>query len=310
MRLHRVDLNTLLVFDALVEHRSVSRAARQLNLGQPALSAALGRLREHFEDPLFVRSGSEMVPTDLARRLAEPVRELLLRAETIVFTRGSFDPAQTPRRFTVSASDYTMTVLMPQVIRLLEQEAPRVQLTLRPTPFPSGSGVERQPTTEALERRQHDFSITPSGAHSERHRAEVLLEDPFVGLVRRDHRSVGDTLTLEHYQSLLHVVPEYDDGRIPFIDTVALERAGIQRRVGPIVDGFAAMGGLVACSEYVATVPGRLAALMAQRLPLKVLPLPVPVPPLVELLQWKPLHDGDPGMQWLRGMLQRAAARS
>lgn len=308
MRLHRVDLNTLLVFDALVEQRSVSKAARQLNVSQPAISAALGRLREHFEDPLFVRSGSDMVPTDLAGRLATPVREMLLRAETIVRTRGTFDPTLTPRRFTVSVSDYTMTVLIPQVLRLLQQEAPQVQLTLRHTPFPSG--MEMQPTTEALERRQHDFTVTPSGCHSERHRVLVLIEDEFVCIARRDHPAVRRRLTLDQYQSLDHVVAEYDDGRINFIDVGALARAGVQRRIGPIVDRFTAVCELVACSDCLATLPRRMALRMAERLPLKVLPVPFPLPPLTELLQWKPIHDADPGMQWMRDVFQRAAALS
>lgn len=308
MRLHRVDLNTLLVFAALVEQRSVSRAARQLNLGQPAVSAALARLREHFEDALFVRSGSEMVPTDLARRLAEPVREMLMRAEMIVRTRSHFDPTLTPRRFTVSLSDYTMTVLVPQVVRLLQREAPQVQLTLRHTPVPNGP--ELQPTTEALERRQHDFTITPSGFHSERHRFQTVLEDEYVCIARRGHPRVRKRLTLEQYQSLLHVVAEYDDGRIHFVEAGALERAGVQRRIGPVVDRFTAVCEVVACSDCIATLPRRMAQRMAERLPLNILPLPVRLPPLIELLQWKPIHDADPGMQWMRDVFQRAAAAS
>lgn len=307
MRLHRVDLNTLLVFEALVEQRSVSKAARKLNVGQPAVSAALARLREHFEDPLFVRGGSEMAPTDLARRLAEPVREMLRRAEMIVLTRSNFDPTLSPRRFTVSLSDYTMTVLIPQVVRLLEQEAPQVHLTLRPTPV---GGPEQQPTTEALERRQHDFTITPSGSHSDRHRFQPLLVDEYVCVARRDHPRLREDLSLEHYRSLQHVVAEYDDGRVNLLEASALERAGIQRNIGTIVDGFSAMCEVAACSDAIATLPARLAAKMAQRLPLKVMSLPLRLPPLKEGLQWKPIHDADPGMQWMRDVFQRAAALS
>lgn len=305
MRFHRLDLNLLLVLNALLEERNVSRAARKLNVGQPALSAALARLREHFDDPILVKSGKAMLPTALAISLAAPVRELLEQAERVVHLRATFDPAASPRRFTVAASDYTTTVLMPQVIGLLAREAPLVQLSLRE--IRAGSGLEAQPVSEALDRRQNDFAISPRGAHSERHSFEVLMEDGYRCIVRHDHPSVRGRLSAEQFCSLSHVVGEFDDGRVSWLESGALERAGLRRRIGPVVDRFAMLGEVIAVTDCVATVPSRLARVMAARLPIQVLDVPAPLPPLVELLHWKPVHDTDPAMQWMGGVMRRVA---
>ncbi len=305
MRLHRLDLNALLVFDALVEHRSVSKAAARLNVGQPALSAALARLREYFGDPLFVRSAGAMLPTELALSLAGPVRELLQQAETIAHTRASFDPASTARRFSIAVSDYTSTVLMPAVIALLAKEAPRVQLSLRATPTPVNA--EDQPTTEALERRQYDFAVVPAGAHSERHRSEVLMVDDYRCIARIDHPTVRQAIGALQYRTSLHAVVELAEGRGSMMDTRALQQMGLTRRVGPVVERFNLLGDVVVSTDCIATVPARLAVLLAQRLPLQVLPMPIALPPLTELLQWKASQDADAGCVWLREVLHRAA---
>lgn len=308
MRFHRLDLNTLLVLDALLELRSVSRAARKLNVGQPALSAALGKLREHFGDPLFVKVGREMQPTALTQSLAEPTRELLQQAERVARARQAFDPLAARRRFVVSVSDYTSTVLMPTVYRLLAREAPSVQLILRSTPMPSVA--EPQPATESLERRGHDFAIVPSGAHSARHRAEQLLSDGFVCIARREHPQVRGVLDATLFGTLPHVVTEFDEGRVSTLDSDALATAGIARRIGAVVDRFNMLGEVVAATDCVATLPSRLAQQMMARLPLQLMPLPatLQVPPLVEMVQWKPAHDEEPAMRWMRALLHRAAA--
>ncbi|MFN3985596.1 MAG: LysR family transcriptional regulator [Rhodocyclaceae bacterium] len=305
MRFHRLDLNLLLVLNALLEEGNVSHAARKLNVGQPALSAALARLRAHFDDPMFVKSGKKMVPTALAMSLAVPVRELLEQAERVARARATFDPAASPRRFSVAASDYTTTVLMPRAIGLLAREAPLVQLSLREVPM--SSGLETQPVSESLDRRQHDFAISPLGAHSERHPSEVLLEDGYSCIARCDHPSVRGQLSAEQFCAATHVVGEFDDGRVSWLESEALEQAGLERRIGPVVDRFAMLGEVVAVTDCVATLPSRLARVMAARLPLQVMDVPAPLPPLVELLHWKPMHDTDPAMQWLRGLMHRAA---
>lgn len=306
MRLHKLDLNALLVFDALMEHRSVTRAARSLHLGQPALSAALARLREHYGDALLVRSGGAMVPSSLASSLAGPVRELLRQAEGIAHARANFDPAVARRRFTISVSDYTSSVLMPQAMALLAGEAPGVHLTLRVTPAPDSPDLS--PTVEALDRRQYDFSVVPRGTHSPRHRAEVLVVDDYRCIARVDHPVVRTRLSLKQYATLQHTVVELSDGRgAAMLDEQALVRAGVSRRVGPVVERFGMLGEVVARTDCIATLPARMAALLASRLPLRVLAPPVALPPLTELVQWKPAHDADAGMSWLRQLLQRAA---
>ena len=125
MRFQGLDLNLLLALDVLIEERSVSRAAERLHLSQPAMSAALRRLRDYFNDPILAAHGKRMIPTPHALALREQLRALLTDIERMVSISTQFDPAQSERRFRVGASDYLTTVLFTRLVPQLERVALR-----------------------------------------------------------------------------------------------------------------------------------------------------------------------------------------
>lgn len=305
MRLHRLDLNLLVVLDALLTESSVGRAAKRLNLGQPAVSAALARLRDHFGDPILVPVGRTMVATPMALNLAAPVRDLLQRAQSIALHRPTFDPSVERRSFTVMTSDYTATVLMVPVQRLLTREAPHVQLTVRTVPAMMRPVAHM--VSEALDQRHDDFALVPHSFSSEAHPHEPVLSDTFTCIAWTDHPHLGHRLTRKDFLQLPHAVVEFDDGRVSSIDSAYLATRGIQRKIGLRVDRFTLLPEMVVGTDLIAVVHTRLAQLYAERLPIRLMRVPVPVPPLIEVLHWQPYQSHDPAVTWFRQLLRRAA---
>jgi len=305
MRFHRLDLNLLVVLDSLLTESSVSRAAKRLSMGQPGVSAALARLREHFDDPLLVQVGRGMVVTPLGESLAEPVRDLLQRAQSIALHRPAFDPAVESRRFSVMTSDYTATVLMVPVQRLLAREAPGVHLTVRTVPAMPRAGSQLVP--EALDRRHDDFALVPDGMTSPAHPHEALLRDDYTCIAWAENPHIGPRLTRKTFLALPHAVAEFDDGRVLSVDGAYLAARGLQRKVGLKVDRFTLLPEMVVGTDLIAIVQTRLAQLYASRLPLRLMPMPVRVPALVEVLHWQPYQSHEPAVTWFRQLLRRVA---
>lgn len=299
MRYRRLDLNLLVALDALLEEGSVSRAAERLHLGQSATSAALGRLREHFDDPLLVQVGRRLEPSALARVLQPKVREALRLAREIAEAPLSFVPAKCERHFVLAASDYVAAVLLPQVSRVLALEAPDVSLSIRDLPRPRDGDV----VSEALEYRKCDLVIVPPQRSNADYPQTELLSDELCCLVSADQSRYAAGLSLADYCAADHVVREFADGQQQGMDAVHLRELGIERRVAVAVGNFALMAEFVAGTARVATLFRRQAEALAARYPLKVLPAPLAFPQTRQVLQWHPHQDLDPALEWLRGLL-------
>jgi len=306
MRFNRLDLNLLFVLDTLLSELSVTKTAKRLYLGQPAVSAALARLREHYQDELLIQVGRRMEPTPLAQNLALPIKEALNRMQIIANVRPHFDPLKAQRRFTLTVSDYIGTILMPSLNRALEEQAPGIQITIRPTALPVRHGVH--PVVEALDRRNNDFAIMPAEYASNIHSAEPLLKDTYTCIAWEGNTHIGKRLTLEKYLELTHAVAEFDEGRIRSRDTIAIEALGHKRNIGVITEGFTTLPYLIVGTRMIATVQTRLARLYAQTLPLRLLTLPFHIPPIVETIQWHKFKDHDQTNIWFRQLLHRVAA--
>jgi LysR family nod box-dependent transcriptional activator len=307
MRYHGLDLNLLAVLDALFVEQHVTRAAGRLHLTQSAVSAALGRLREHFEDPLFVLVGGRMLPSALMQRLYPRIHEVLESAREIAFANTGFDPAEAQRRFRLMASDYVMAVLMPQVQRSLARLAPGVDLqlvTLLPQRTLEPGGL----VDEALEQQHCDLVILPHAHRSSRHPESPLFEDAFSTIACLDNPRVVDGLTLECYLSLPHVVRAAATAVQGSMEAEFLASQGLQRRVAVTVEQFALIPEFVVGSDCLATLHRRLAQLYARRFPLRLLEPPLAIPPTLQVMQWHAYQDADPALLWLRQLLQEAAA--
>lgn len=303
MRYRRLDLNLLVALDVLLQEGSVSRAAQRLNLGQSATSAALGRLREHFQDPLLVPQGRGLEPTALARQLAPKVREVLALAGEVVEACTTFDPAACERRFTLVASDYLAATLLPAVSRELSRLAPKVSLVVRDLPLPRDGDV----VAEALDYRRSDLVIVPQRRINPRYPQAPLLSDELCCILCADNPAHQQAISLADYCAAEHVVREFADGRNLSLDTQYLRDIGIERRVAVAVQGFSLMAGFVLGTPRLATLFRRQADALARHYPLRLLPLPIEMPSMPQVMQWHPQQDADPALAWLREVLTEQA---
>lgn len=306
MRSNRLDLNLLIVLDTLLTEQSVTKTAKRLYLGQPAISAALRRLRDHYQDELLVQVGRRMEPTPLAQNLALPIKEALNRVHNIANIRPHFDPLKAQRRFTLTVSDYISVVLMPKLNQALEQHAPGIRITIRPTAMPVRNNIH--PVVEALDRRDNDFTIMPSEITSDAHSSEPLLEDTYTCIAWENNSRIGKKLTLATYLDLAHALVEFDEGRIQARCTAAIEAQGHKLKAGVVADGFASLPHLIVGTQMIATVQTRLASLYAKLLPLRLFEPPVKIPRLVETIQWHKFKDHDQTNVWFRQLLHSVAA--
>jgi LysR family nod box-dependent transcriptional activator len=298
MRFHGLDLNLLVALDALLTHQNVTRAAEQLNLSQSALSGALARLREHFDDELVVPIGRRMEPTPLARTLAEPLHEILLKTKSLVTATPTFDPQTSNRRISIIASDYSTEIFLLDLLTDVAREAPGIKIALE------------EHTTETFERFNRgeiNLRIVPKCFAFEGHPHERLFDEKYVCVAWKENKQLGDLLTLEQYQSLQHVV-RYSKGVLQTtFDQQYLDQVGLSRNVSVSVPAFALVPRLVVGTQRIATVHARLAELYARSLPIRILAPPVAFPTLTEVLEWHYHEEDDPGLLWFRNVILERA---
>jgi LysR family transcriptional regulator, nod-box dependent transcriptional activator len=299
MDLHLFDLNLLVALDALLTERNVTRAGNRLNLSQSAMSGALARLRHYFRDDLLVPVGRQMVLTPVAEGLVEPVRDILLRIRGALGSTPQFDPSTATRRLSLAVSDYVTEILLADVLRRARREAPHISFDLRP--------VGRR-ANEDLESGELDFLISPDGYLSPGQPTEVLFEDTYTCVVWTGNRSIGATLTIDEYLNLGHVVVNLAGGDPPSnYDEQFLRGANVRRRAEVFVPTFSLAPQLVVGTDRATTITTRLAARCAEILPLRLIPLPIAMPPMIEMLQWHKVHEQDPAHRWFRHLLKEVA---
>ena len=305
MRYRRLDLNLLVALDALLSECSVSRAAERLCLGQSATSSALGRLREHFNDPLLVQVGRRLQPTALGLALLPKVREALALTREIVDAPVKFEPASCTRHFTLVASDYVAGVLLPAVSLELARIAPGVRLSLRDLPVPRDGDV----VSEALDYRRSDCVIVPQRRLNPAYPHLPLMSDQLCCIVCARQAQFAEGLSLASYCEAQHVVREFADGQNLAMDAVHLHELGIQRRVAVALESFVLMPEFIVGTARIATVFRRQARRFAEHYGLRIHPAPLAFPEAVQVLQWHPYQERDPAMLWFRGLLLEQAAR-
>ncbi len=299
LNLRALDLNLLPIFEAIYAERSISRAARRLNLSQPTVSNALARLRTRLGDPLFERGAQGMVPTPRAKALADPVRQALAGLERGLRAGDGFDVAGSEREFVIAVEDYGETVLLPRLADALAHRAPGIRITIRPEPSAR--------LLEAMRDGAVDLALDYFAPDDPRFRADCVLTDSLVTLSRRGHPMIGGRLGLDTYLSLRHVVlmPRADSR--PMID-LALAKRGRQRRIAVTVPHFMSMPLLIQDSDLVCTLPRRMAQCYADHFELQTHPLPLRVPDFPIYLIWHESAQSDAGHQWLRRQLAEFCA--
>jgi len=290
--LSTVDLNLLKLFEALVRERSVTQAGLHLGLSQPAASRALGRLRTMLGDRLVVRGRLGLELTPRGATLAGPVAKLLEDVRGIV-SPAVFDPASATGRITIAAHDHLSMTVLAGLIARFERDAAALGLHIAQ---PAGDNVR------LIEQGGADlalgiFQALPGSLHR-----RGLYTDRLVCVVRSGHPVVADGLRLERYVALRHIAVTISGIGESAVD-VALSALGLGRQVALRVPHFLAGAMLVADSDMILTMPSRLACLLAQRLPLAVLDLPLEVAPLSPAMIWHERFHRDPAHVWVRQQL-------
>jgi DNA-binding transcriptional LysR family regulator len=300
MRINRLDLNQLACLDALLAQRSVSKAAQQVHLSQPAVSAALARMRDYFGDPLLVPAGRGLNLTPFAESLAQPVRELLLQAQALTRRRPEVDLARIEREITIVASDYVQTVALHALFKRAEREAPGIRFEVR-----SISGF----LAEELDQGGVDLVVSLASGVSSAHPSEALFRDTFSCVAWTGNAEVGRTLTREAFLRLGHVTAVLGRGRAPTLDQIALDTQGAKRRAEVRVPSFTLIPGSVVGTNRIATLQTQLSRRLARQWPLRVLRCPIDIPEIVIAVQWHRYQSHDPAINWVRRTL-RAVARA
>lgn len=301
MRFKRLDLNLLVALDILLTECSVTRAAARLNLSQSATSGAMARLREYFDDELLVQVGRQMVRTPLADSLCEPVRSVLLKIQSTIETKPGFDPATSTRHFRIVGSDYPATVILTECARLMAERSPNLTLEV----IAPADGMH-----DLVTRAEVDLLIIPARYLSDEHPSEVLFEDNHVCVVWSGNDRIGETLSLEQYLAAGHVTTNFGRQREPSFDEIHLQSTGLNRRIEVTTSTFNTLPQYVIGTRRVAMMHRRLADVMSKHYPLRILPSPVPIPTLVETMQWHRSQENDLAHRWLRALLREVAERT
>lgn len=294
--LKRLDLNLLLLFEALWQARSVSGAARLLGIGQPAASAALGRLRSALEDELFLRAGTRMWPTPRAEALAPQIIDALDRVRGALDGAGQFDPARSERRFTIAVSEYVGHIILPPLLGRLRREAPSVTLValaygkddlpglLARGQVDAGFGVFDPPPEDAV--------VTP------------LFQEDFVGLADPGHPILTSLpVTPAAYAAAPHALVSLRGDMTGYVDRL-LAGFGLERRVTVALPYAFALGEALRGTDLIAAVPRRAARRLAER-GLAVFDLPFAAAPWTVSLLWNPALRSDPAHAWFRSTILR-----
>jgi DNA-binding transcriptional LysR family regulator len=299
-KLANLDLNLLVSLDALLQERSVSRAAARLGLSQPSLSGSLARLRRHFGDDLLSRVGNRYELTPFALELAEKTAIALAGVARVFVSESDFDPARAEREFAVMISDYAITVLGPPLTALLLERAPDVRLKLPLIHTPAiDAAADTLRTTDAMVLPHGFLSDLPS---------QQLFTDRWVCLVASRNATVGGALTMEDLEKLPMVMTYHG----PTAYTPAgkmLSMLGVRPKVQLIAETFLALPFLVAAADGVALIQERLARRLAPAADVSILDCPFPTVPLVEALWWHPMYQRDAGHLWLRSLFAEAVRR-
>jgi LysR family nod box-dependent transcriptional activator len=303
MRLNRFDLNLLLALDALLSEKNVTRAAARIGLTQPAMSAALHRLRDYFGDPLLQPTGRTLTLSPRGLALVEPVREAVLHIETALDAQPRFDPAKLRGAFRVVVADFLTPLVIPEILARLQDAAPGVQLHI-------------EPVTDASIRRlmngdvdacywPYDLSLFGLRAQPPELRVLELRPAPWVCIASSHHHDFSAGFTREAYLKLRHIVPRPSLGA-DNVEDVWKRLFHVNLDIAASTNSMLALPSIVASTRLAATVPEALLELIPPQLPIQWRPVPLDLPVPQESLLWHRRHDNEPSHGWLRSLFVTA----
>ncbi len=289
------ELQLLYIFDAIMTERSVTRAAERLAMTQPAVSNAISRMRQIWNDPLFVRKGRNIEPTSYALSLWDQVGDHMF-ALTNAVNATQFDPATSNRRFRIAATDVMVEMIWRQLIELLEREAPGVDIHAVPY-TPEGSHDD-------LREAHVDLAVGVLQQHDHSLRSTWLFEGGYLLAMRADHPLAGRQITLDEFLQARHLLVSMSGEAHGFVDSY-LDQKGLSRRIAATVNHFSTVPQVLRESNLIAAVPELISQDCGFVDGLWMGQLPFEVDPTSLYLIWHARHDRDPGVVWLRSHIER-----
>jgi len=299
MRFNNLDLNLLVALDHLIVTKSISEAAARMNLSQSAMSNALSRLRQYFDDPLLVRVGQKMELTVRAETLRPEITDVLTRIEAALATKPAFDPKAANREFRLLVSDYSLHTIIPSALELTAPFGEHIRFQfLRQSEKPN----------VLLERGEADLLIAPRIVCSPEHPSVKLYEDDYCCVAWRRGKYGKGPLTRKAFVTAGHVryLSSTTSGAL---DSVLLDQLGIARRTEISTFAFSSVPHLVVGTDRIAVVHRRTAQLAARHLPIAILEIPFRLERFEQQMQWHHYRSRDPGIMWVREIFVQAAAK-
>jgi len=286
-----LDLNLLRAFDAIATEGSVTVAGERIGLSQPAMSNALARLRQLFDDPLFVRTPRGMRPTPFAQQLSQPVREALRLIQGALQQHAGFDPRSSGNTFRFHMSDIGEMVFLPGLLERVKRDAPGVKIEVMRIPV--------KDVHTALESGELDLAVGFLPGLTTGMRQQPLFREHYVCMMRADHPLIGEKISARQFRDAAHVLVSYaGTGHQVIEETFVAE--GLSAHIAVRVPHFLVVPMILARTDLIVTVPSRVAAVFAQGGNFKVLPLPLRLPGFEVRLHWHQRFHQDPANRWLR----------
>ena len=290
-----LDLNLLVVFDAILKDRNVTLAARRVGLSQPAMSSALARLRRTFNDPLFVRTGHGMLPTPYAQLLAPPIQRACELVASSFAIGNEFDPAASSRTFLFYMTDIGEGVFLPKLLQALEQRAPRARVKVLRIPE---HGEQEAMAAGDVDIAVGLFPDLKAGFFQQR-----LYRDEFVCLVRANHPRAKGTISARQFAEMRHaVVTSAGTGHEAAVER-AFAKHRYERRIALTIPHFMAVPVIVSQTDYIVTVPRRLALAFAAFPGIRIVEPPIAIDPFEIKQHWHERYHHDPANKWIRGLI-------
>jgi LysR family transcriptional regulator, mexEF-oprN operon transcriptional activator len=291
-----IDLNLLIVFDALMMEQNVTRAGKRVGLSQPATSNALARLRRLLNDDLFIRTAAGLRPTPTAITLQQQLSPALRQVQRALLEQSRFDPASSDRVFAIGMSDYLEFTLLPHLMQMLQTLAPQVSVQIR-------SG-DRQKLLALLDSGEIDLVCGVFPEKLREHNEQLLFQDSYVCVCRQDHPVIGDSLSLEEYLAAAHLLVSVMEDRIGRVDHLLAKR-DLKRHIALSIPHFLSAPFVLMQTDLIATLAHRVALTYAQHQRLKLLPIPLKISGFSVSMRWHRLTDASPACQWLRSVVLR-----
>ncbi len=300
MNIRDIDLNLLSVFEAIYLEENISRAAEKLGISQPAMSNALKRLRETLNDPLFVRSAGAMLPTPRAEELAEPIRSALQIIQTSLDKQPEFNYSSAEHTFGLAMSDYSEAIILPLILEWLEKSAPGIAIKVYP--------IEGGNLTKALTKGKIDIAIGRIPFLEDGFRAQRLMEERFICLVRNNHPEIKDKITKEHLQKYPYISITARHSTRTYIDK-CFHKEGVTCKNIVQTPNTLSMPYMVAKSNHIAICPMRVAKMYADILDLKYFEIPVETNNAVLSQYWHERLQNHASHKWLRKTIYNICQR-